>query len=72
MLFCACHSSDSFLFPEIKLMFSDKGLQQQYFPYKRFSERLKGAEKLNDKTMHCVWFIIFILSEEISFRFMIT
>ena len=44
MLQCPCHSSDSFLFPETKLMFPEKGHQQQYFPYKRFSERLKGAE----------------------------
>ena len=40
------HSSHSFLFSEIKPMFPDKGLQQQYFPYNTLSERLKGAEKL--------------------------
>ena len=40
MLHCTCHSSESLLFPEIKLTFPEKGLKQHYFPYKRFSERL--------------------------------
>ena len=46
MLGCSCHSYSSKLFPEIKCMFPEQGHQQQYCPYKRFSERSKGARKL--------------------------
>ena len=56
-LHCPCNCSDSFFFPEIKLLFPGNEIQQQYFPSKIFSEGLKmGRERKGTK-----YYIVFAL-----------